>query len=131
MSDVEQIIARIPDPRAIEELIAEARTLYCELAEANHWRIEFRDLAGRHFERIGELERELAEARACIEDVLNADGDLYSMDFDRYRAFLTAADQPTEVGVTYSGNRSGSLPRQGFDSPAPCPSTPDKSTGDT
>jgi len=37
----------------------------------------------------------------------------------------SASDRESEVGATYSGNRSGSLPRQGFDSPAPCPSTSD------
>jgi hypothetical protein len=37
-----------------------------ELADSDKWRIEFRDLAGRHSERIGELERELAEARKLM-----------------------------------------------------------------
>ena len=32
MSDVEQIIARIPDPRAVEELVAEARDLQAEIS---------------------------------------------------------------------------------------------------
>jgi hypothetical protein len=37
-----------------------------ERDEQEHWKNEFKDLAGRHFERIGELERELAEARDGI-----------------------------------------------------------------
>jgi predicted RNase H-like nuclease (RuvC/YqgF family) len=45
---------------------AEIELLRRDLAEAESFRIEFRNLATAHFVRIGELERELAEARGLL-----------------------------------------------------------------
>lgn len=44
-----------------------------------------RDHVGAQHESLGKCAERIAELVACVEDVLDADGNLYMMDFDRYR----------------------------------------------
>jgi hypothetical protein len=51
------------------------------------------DFVEEYREAIRVLEEQKAELLACVLDVLDADGDLYAMDFDRYRAAIAKAEK--------------------------------------
>jgi len=50
------------------------------------------------------------ELLACLLDVLNADGDLYAMDFDRYREVISkATGEPEEVDTYHEWDCRGDV----------------------